>query len=48
MEIKEAVMLAMTVGAHKMKLMAEKGLPANSIETGVTEAPKAQVSECKT
>ena len=48
MEIKEAVMLAMTVGAHKIKLMAEKGLPANSVETQITETPKPQVDECKT
>jgi hypothetical protein len=35
MEIKEAVMLAMTVGAHKIKLMGEKGLPANLLKPGL-------------
>jgi len=48
MEIKEAAMLAMTVGAHKIKLMAERGLPTNSVEIQIAEAPKPQVDECKT
>jgi len=47
MEIKEAVMIAMTVGAHKMRLMAEKGLSL-SPESGTPEANKPQESECST
>jgi len=47
MEIKEAVMIAMTVGAHKMRLMAEKGLPLSSESEGA-EANKPQESECST
>ncbi len=47
MEIKEAVMLAMTVGAHKIKLVGEKGLPADILEPKAEELV-TQAAECKT
>jgi len=40
-------MIAMTVGAHKIRLMAEKGLPLSS-ESEVVEPNKTQESECST
>jgi len=46
MEIKETIMIAMTVGAHKIKLMAEKGLPAPEAKITVTD--ETQEGECKT
>jgi len=40
-------MIAMTVGAHKVRLMAEKGLPLSS-ESEAADPNKTQESECST
>lgn len=45
MEINEVVMVAMTVGAHKMRLMAEKG-PAIPPADEVIEPGVAEEGEC--
>lgn len=41
------MMIAMTVGAHKVRLMAEKGI-SNHSETAIAEQHKVQEGECKT
>lgn len=40
-------MIAMAVGAHKARLMAEKGLHI-STEVKETESPEAKEAECST